>query len=196
MSVAEKLQQIADNQPRVYEAGRRDEQQDFWDCIQNKGGLANYTYAFCYSRFDEKTYNPKYDIRCTQDTDSSSQGVFRGSILTDTKVGIYAGNRNMTNCFQNSDLKTIRLLYVYDTTAFSSTFSGCANLENITFGGTIGQNISFSSSEKLTHDSLMSIIEHLGTVSSTRTLTLGSKNLAKLTDAEKAIATEKGWSLA
>jgi hypothetical protein len=30
----------------------------------------------------------------------------------------------------------------------------------------------------------------------TKTLTLGSTNLAKLTDEEKAIATNKGWTLA
>ena len=29
----------------------------------------------------------------------------------------------------------------------------------------------------------------------TQTLTLGTDNLAKLTDTEKAIATEKGWTL-
>jgi uncharacterized protein YndB with AHSA1/START domain len=30
----------------------------------------------------------------------------------------------------------------------------------------------------------------------THTCTIGTANLAKLTDAEKAIATEKGWTLA
>ena len=48
----------------------------------------------------------------------------------------------------------------------------------------------------LTHDSLMSIINNLVTVTKTQTLTLGSTNLAKLTDTEKAIATNKGWTLA
>ena len=72
-------------------------------------------------------------------------------------------------------------------------------LENITFDGDIGNSINFSTCTKLNHDSLMSIINHLkdfsGT-STTKTCTLGSSNLAKLTDAEKAIATQKGWSLA
>ena len=48
----------------------------------------------------------------------------------------------------------------------------------------------------LTHDSLMSIINNLITVTSTTKLTLGATNLAKLTDEEKAIATNKGWTLA
>ena len=53
-----------------------------------------------------------------------------------------------------------------------------------------------SASNKLTHDSIMVIINGLQTVTTTQTLTLGSTNLAKLTDEEKKIATDKGWTLA
>ena len=194
MSVAEKLQQIADNQPRVYEAGKRDEREDMWDVFQNGGAEANYRYAFCYTRFTDETFKPKHDIKCME-ADSSAQCVFYQSPITDTKVGIYAPSTNATQCFQNSSLKTIRLFHVHESTTFPSTFAGCDDLENIRIGGTIGQSINFSACTKLTHDSLMSIIEHLGVVTSTRTCTLGATNLAKLTDAEKAIATEKGWSL-
>ena len=42
----------------------------------------------------------------------------------------------------------------------------------------------------------MVVINGLQTVTSTKTLTLGSTNLAKLTDEEKQIATNKGWTLA
>ena len=50
-------------------------------------------------------------------------------------------------------------------------------------------------STSLTHDSLMSIINNLATVTTTQTLTLGSTNLAKLTAEEIAIATNKGWTV-
>ena len=57
--------------------------------------------------------------------------------------------------------------------------------------------VSFGASgTALTHDSLMSIINNLATVTTTQTLTLGSTNLAKLSSEEKAIATNKGWTLA
>ena len=57
--------------------------------------------------------------------------------------------------------------------------------------------VSFGASDTaLTHDSLMSIINNLATVTTTQTLTLGSTNLAKLSSEEKAIATNKGWTLA
>ena len=56
--------------------------------------------------------------------------------------------------------------------------------------------VSFGASgTALTHDSLMSIINNLATVTTTQTLTLGSTNLAKLSSEEKAIATNKGWTL-
>lgn len=42
----------------------------------------------------------------------------------------------------------------------------------------------------------MVVINGLQTVDTTQTLTLGTTNLAKLTEEEMAIATEKGWTLA
>ena len=51
----------------------------------------------------------------------------------------------------------------------------------------------------LTVDSLLSLFNALKDYSSeggTYTCTIGSTNLAKLTDEQKAIATNKGWTLA
>jgi hypothetical protein len=83
--------------------------------------------------------------------------------------------------------------------SLTDTFGSMGNLEYIRFEGTIGKSTSFSASKNLTHDSLINILEHLKDYAgsgTTYTLTLGSTNLAKLTDAEKAIATQKGWTLA
>ena len=85
-----------------------------------------------------------------------------------------------------------------ENTKFSSTFTACRELVNLTVDGVIGQNgFDIHWSTKLTHESLMSIINALADKSGTGTtftITLGTENLAKLTDAEKAIATQKGWS--
>lgn len=54
----------------------------------------------------------------------------------------------------------------------------------------------FRYSYRLSHDSLISILNRLKTVSSTQTLSLGQTNRLKLTAAEIAIATEKGWTVA
>ena len=42
----------------------------------------------------------------------------------------------------------------------------------------------------------MVVINGLQTVTTTQKLTLGTENLAKLTDDEKKVATDKGWTLA
>jgi hypothetical protein len=55
----------------------------------------------------------------------------------------------------------------------------------------------FNNWKLLTHQSLLNILNSLvPQEGATKTLTLGSDNLAKLTDEEKAIATDKGWTLA
>jgi hypothetical protein len=79
---------------------------------------------------------------------------------------------------------------------FGSMFYDCAKLT--TLGGFVGlgKNLDLSYSPNLTHDSLMNVINNLATVTSSTTLTLGSTNLAKLTDEEKKVATDKGWTLA
>lgn len=80
---------------------------------------------------------------------------------------------------------------------FTETFVGASALEEIRIEGSVGNSISFASCAKLTKESLLSIINALKTYTSgTYTLTLGTTNLAKLTDDEKAVATGKGWKLA
>lgn len=76
----------------------------------------------------------------------------------------------------------------------------CSNLTNITFADSsiINNSTSFSACTKLTVDSILNILNILKdlTGSTSATLTLGATNLAKLTDEQKAIATNKNWVLA
>lgn len=98
-------------------------------------------------------------------------------------------------------LKKIDILRVEPRTSFNGTFGACYALESLTIEGVIGKN-GFSVKDcPLNHDSLMSIINALedktGDESGTSwVITLGATNLEKLTDEEKAIATDRGWSLA
>ena len=106
-------------------------------------------------------------------------------------------------CDANYSVKTIDAFISSETTAYhSSTFQYATNLTNLNMVGVIAKNnFNVSYCPKLTHDSLMTIInclkdysDYTGTTS--WVCTLGTTNLAKLTDEEKAIATEKGWTLA
>lgn len=79
---------------------------------------------------------------------------------------------------------------------FDRCFRGCSNLENINGGIEANASLDLSPCTKLTHGSLMNIINSIQTVTTTKKLTLGTTNLAKLTDEEKKVATDKGWTLA
>lgn len=62
----------------------------------------------------------------------------------------------------------------------------------------ISKSFSLANNNSLSHDSLIRVINNLKTLSSgeTATLTIGTYNISKLTAAEQAIATGKGWTLA
>ena len=138
------------------------------------------------------------------------------SISLNTTTGVPMKVKSMSETFNYcSQLKTLPLMDLTQCTSFSIT--GCNALEsipaydlsNITsinlnslyklkeFHAT-GMKVSFniSSSTNFTKEALVEILNNLATVTTTQTLTMGATNLAKLTDEDKLIATNKGWTLA
>ena len=94
-------------------------------------------------------------------------------------------------------LNSVPEMNTSQVTDMGSMFFFCFSLTDL--GGFIGlkTNLNLAYCNKLTHDSLMNVINKAANVTaSPATLTLGSTNLAKLSDEEKAIATAKGWTLA
>ena len=75
------------------------------------------------------------------------------------------------------------------------TFNQCSSLKSIHIKHfKVSFDIHYSTAFE--EADLVEIISNLDTVSTTQTLTMGATNLAKLTDAEKQVATDKGWVLA
>ena len=111
--------------------------------------------------------------------------------------------RNASNLNQifssNYYIQTIDKIILKDdgSQTFSNSFSNNGQLKNITFEGVIGKNIDFSYSP-LTVESMLSIIEHLKDYSNnggTYTVTFKADRETMLTDEQKALATNKGWSV-
>ena len=98
--------------------------------------------------------------------------------------------------FSCSKLTTIPLIDTSSVTDMTNIFRSCSSLADL--GGLMGLKCDIDlSSCPLTHDSILNVINKAADVTaSPKTLTLGSTNLAKLSDEEKAIATNKGWTLA
>lgn len=129
-------------------------------------------------------------------------------------------------CSKANSLKSITGISNWDTsniTKYYDVFENCSSLESLDISGwtissevtnmsyflsnspkltdlkapkIIDRSISFSGCPNLTVTSLLSILNGLTNTTESKTLTLGSTNLAKLTDEQKAIATNKGWTLA
>lgn len=96
------------------------------------------------------------------------------------------------NC---SSLTTMGQLDLSAGTDFSGAWSYCSALTNLGGFGAISANIDLSASTLLTVESIMNVINQAATVTG-KTMTLGSTNLAKLSDEQKSVATLKGWTLA
>ena len=75
-----------------------------------------------------------------------------------------------------------------------SAFVSCAALEEVAFAGTIGVDIAMNGCPKLSVASLLSLIEALAAGVADKECRIGAKNLAKLSAAQQAIATAKGWT--
>ncbi len=219
MSIAEKLTTIAENEQKVYEAGENAEHDRFWNGYQENGNRRNYAYGFTRRGWTDITYKPKYPVIVTGNAESmyrESRITRLSGIDTSGATSVYVAfyntyleiidkldfskATNTQNAFAHSvKLHTIGDLVSSEATVWhTTTFDNCAALKNLTITGTIATNFTCKTAA-LTHDSLMSIINALKDFSGeggTHTCTIGSTNLAKLTDTEKAIATGKGWTLA
>ena len=212
-----------------YEAGKLAEWSEFWDIYQQNGSLKIYDGAFNSTMWNDKIFKPKYDIRPTQLAqafqytgiinlidDLEKQNVkfdtsncilflqsFQGARITHYPTIDMSKATNTTYAF-GSDANVVKIekLILSKSTPFYNTFQLARKLEEITIEGTIGQNgFNVQWSNKLTHDSLLSILNALEDKTSdnsgtTWTIGLGPTNIAKLTANEKAIATQKGWTIA
>lgn len=97
-------------------------------------------------------------------------------------------------CKKLTEIKGI--LDVIKVTSFNGAFNSCEKLIEIRIKNLNYTGLDLSSCVELSYDSLIYLISNLVADTSVRTLKLGTTNLEKLTDEEKAIATEKNWTLA
>lgn len=108
---------------------------------------------------------------------------------------------DMYACFSNCrTLSSITLPDLPNVTSMNYCFNRCTSLQNLTIGN-INPNITtltnwyISTCTKLTVDSLVNIMNALPTITSTKTCTIGTTNLSKLSAEQLAIGTSKGWTI-
>ena len=110
--------------------------------------------------------------------------------------------QSVNDGYQNGQLFGSSGLISVETLDFSNLLNdyttydalGTPKLVNLKIKGTISKSMRLSENTSLSVASLMNIINALETIDG-KTLILGTTNLAKLTDEQKAIAINKGWTL-
>jgi hypothetical protein len=88
MSIADKLATVAENEQKVYEAGKTAEWNEFWDVLQQNGTRTTYQATTDYSAFNgswwtNENFKPKYDIKPTH-----AGSMFRVSGIKDLRAGM------------------------------------------------------------------------------------------------------------
>ena len=123
--------------------------------------------------------------------------------LTYLEITMNGKSNNILQCFRtNPHLKTLILhncqnCYNNEHQGWS-TFSNFDSLTKFELWGW-NQNLWLSglyNVENWSRELFVGLFKSLATITTTKTITLGSKLLAKLTDEDKKIATDKGWTLA
>ena len=206
MSVAEKLQTIAENEQKVYDAG--------YAKGQAEGGGGDVPDGFVkvdptWKNFSQLCYARPSMIKHLKYEDTANGTVFLAMFSTITRSETsediviprldYRKGTNFTNMFIYSErIVEIGEMDISNATAVANMFNGCASLQKISFAqGCIKIAINFSSCPLLDDGSIQSIIDGLAdlTGATAQTLTLHATVGNKLTDGQKAAITAKNWTL-
>lgn len=199
MSIGEKFELIADE---VYEVGKQDEYDRFWDGYQpEKGATGNHDRRFAGQGWKNDTWTPKYSMNV-----SSAQYMFWACPVTDIQeyldkknlvlkfesctnfnqafaycklnwlreFGTTSKSANYSGAFTNAtNIHTIEKFYVNEKCTFANTFDSASALVNLTMVGTIGKSgLNLRWATKLSKASISSIIKALSTTTSGLTVTL------------------------
>jgi hypothetical protein len=108
MSIADKLTEIAENVPKVYEAGKQAEYDAFWDAYQNYGNRTNYYVAFFGSErtyWNNNSFKPKYPIRPTNANNMLSNSGISGDLTEFAEID-FSRATIVSNALSNNDYIT------------------------------------------------------------------------------------------
>lgn len=202
MTIAEKLTQIAENEQKVFDAGKSEATNEFWDVFTNNGERVNYSYAFYnwsseYIRptrkiipTDEASARSTF-YKCPNlkkieaayfDFSQKNKGTSEATGYSYTFYGCkkleeiedigIEADYQFNHTFECVKLRTIARIGTDENTKFSGAFDYASSLENVTFDGVIGQNINVRWSTKLSKASIENIVSCLSDTASGKTLSL------------------------
>ena len=139
-------------------------------------------------------------INTSKGTDFDSAWYRCSSLKSFPQLDLHNGTNFSGAWYYCSSLTEFPMLDLSKSTNFTNAWRSCGNLTTLGGFGAIKESIDLSASNLLTVDSMMNVINQAANLNELgitgKTMTLGSTNLTKLTDEQKAVATNKGWTLA
>lgn len=149
MTIAEKLQLIAENEQKIYNAGKASsdayatgkqaQYDEFWDTYQRNGTRMDYNYAFGGMGWTNTIFKPKYDI--IPGVGNCGFGIFYYSGLSGDLAKLLEHNGIELNTSQASLLQNLFIgcynitkvpeINATGATTLRNAFSGCNNLQTI-----------------------------------------------------------------
>lgn len=158
-------------------------------------GSKNFDYVFLCAKSSGTPFTVTFN---NADLTGDTYGIFQGGAVSTVSVasGKSCKVGRMGNAFRHcTHLTSVTGLDFSSCNNMGSCFMGCTALKTLDCTG-IHVSFDISASAQFEESDLVTIINNLETVSTAQTLTMGSTNLAKLTQDEILVATGKGWTLA
>lgn len=145
MSIATDLQTIAENIPKVYEAGKNAEADKFWGGLLNKGNPTRLAYAF-YS-WNRDIFYPRYNIVCN----NNMAGLFQFFEQGATKEFDLSARLKECGVVLDTSQATVGASYSFYYTGFSKIptvdFTGIEDGEKLNYA--FGNNYKLKEIEKI-----------------------------------------------
>lgn len=137
MTIAEKLTQIAENEQKVYEAGKKAEHDSFWDAFQIRDGKLRASYEYGFQAWRGSSFKPKYDLVLSGPYNTQAFRQAQGFDLYDMTVGRgvafdTSGATTLNAVFNQSAIGKIPPLDLSSCTSMPSTFSAMGRMSGYT----------------------------------------------------------------
>lgn len=182
----------------VYDAGKTAEYERFWENALSSKTNASFEYTFADSVWNDETL--RIPSKYLPLKPKATNYMFRYCDATVLPSVDFTECRELkyTYAYARSAITIGAVILKEDgTNTFTTTFTYCDDLQNITFEGVIGNSLSFGRSPKLSSESIDNIIEHLKDLTGTtpQTLTLHSTPASKITEAQAKRISDKNWDV-